>query len=152
MSHKELSQKIQFEIEQLDNNFNSFKELFDLAEIKEPELVELAAMSTIINSFYMGVERIMKAIAKLIDNFVPQGERWHKELLLQMKNPNEKRVYVISENMFNELINYLSFRHFQRNSYEYILNWTALKPLFLNLKQTWEQFKLEINHFILPYK
>ena len=76
----------------------------------------------------------------------------HKELLLQMKNPNEKRVHVISENMFNELINYLSFRHFQRNSYEYILNWTALKPLFLNLKQTLEQFKLEINHFILPYK
>ena len=113
-----LSDKIHFEMSQIEINFSTFQSLFNLVENNEPNMIELAAISTIINSFYMGIERIMQLIAQNIDNELPRGENRHKKLLIQMSCSNNNRMPFMSENLFEKLLKYLSFRHFQRNSYE----------------------------------
>jgi len=143
-----LSAKVLFEMSQIEINFSTFQSLFNLVEKNEPNMIELAAISTIINSFYMGIERIMQLIAQNMDNELPHGENWHKKLLIQMSCSNKNRMPFISENLFEKLLKYLSFRHFQRNSYEYILDWPELKPLFLSLKDTFAQFKQEMSIFM----
>jgi len=51
-----------------------------------------------LHGFYAGIERIFELIAKRIDDSLPSGENWHRELLKQMTIDIKKvRPAVISQ-------------------------------------------------------
>jgi len=87
-------------------------------------------------------------IDKNLEVFFPKSEKWHKDLLIQMMQDNKKRKAVLSQDLSTMLLKYLNFRHFQRNAYEYILDWNKLKPLFLDMKNSLAKFKQEIKDWI----
>ena len=66
---------------------------------------------------YRSVENIFKRIALDVDLRIPDGSRWHKELLAQMAEPQEERQPVISQETFELLQEYLEFRHVFNNIY-----------------------------------
>jgi len=41
-------------------------------------------LASILHDFYTGIERIFLRITKEIDGELPQGEGWHKEMLINM--------------------------------------------------------------------
>jgi hypothetical protein len=45
-------QKVQFEVEQIDELLNASSPLFDLCSIREPNFVEKCGMALILQSFY----------------------------------------------------------------------------------------------------
>ena len=59
---------------------------------------------------YQGIENIFKRIALDVDVDMPQGERWHKQLLEQMAAPKAERPPVISKRTFARLQELLEFR------------------------------------------
>ncbi len=50
-----------------------------------------------LHDFYTGLERIFSQIAKVVDNSMPSGQSWHRDLLNQMgKNFSRLRPRVLS--------------------------------------------------------
>ena len=66
---------------------------------------------------YRGVENIFKRIALDIDLHIPDGSRWHKELLAQMAEPQDERQPVVSQKTFELLQELLEFRGVFNNIY-----------------------------------
>ena len=66
---------------------------------------------------YRGIENIFKQIAMDIDLRIPDGSRWHKELLTQMAESQTERQPVISQESFEILEELLEFRHVFNNIY-----------------------------------
>lgn len=130
--------KIKFEINQIDKELSEYQKLLKKIKNKDPDKIEKAALATILHSFYTGIEKIFKIIAKEKYGYYPSSKRWHKDLLEMMNNK------IITEELFNKLIEYLSFRHLYRNSYEFNLNWKEMKGLVINIEKVWAKLKEEL--------
>lgn len=61
--------------------------------------------------FYKQLESIFELIARKVDQTLPEGEKWHKTLLQQMRNPGTARAPVLSQKTHLELQRLLGFRH-----------------------------------------
>ncbi|MDE0555520.1 MAG: nucleotidyltransferase domain-containing protein [Candidatus Poribacteria bacterium] len=86
---------------------------------------------------YSGIENIFRRIALDIDLRMPDGGRWHKELLTQMAEPQGERQPVISQETFEILEELLQFRHVFNNIYGGEL---VYKQTERNAKQVGELF------------
>jgi hypothetical protein len=133
--------KIQFEVEQIDRLIDTYSDLLEKCRQKIPDKVEIAALGSVLHSFYNGLENIFSVIAKEVDTTLPQGFSWHKDLLIQISNKATSRNAVISEASKEKLVNYLGFRHFYRHSYSFFLDWNELKPLIVNLNSVWIEIR-----------
>jgi len=101
-----------------------------------------------LHGFYAGIERIFELIAKRIDDSLPSGENWHRELLKQMTiDINKVRPAVISKSTYEYLNNYRGFRHIVRNVYTFNLSVPKLQVLIEQLQATYSSFKNDIEAF-----
>lgn len=141
-------QKVQHEIQQIDHMLESFQPLLDVVKVRDPDLIELSALATVLHSFYGGIENIFSTIGKGIDDRVPTGTKWHKDLLVQMARPTDNRSAIVSDHQFRILIRYLSFRHFFRNSYAFQLDWNQVQPLIESISEIWNQLKTSLNSLV----
>ena len=141
--------KLRHQSEQIDELVSSFRPLLDTVNIREPDLVELSALATVLHSFYGGVENIFTTIGKYVDNRLPSSPQWHKDLLQQMSRLSKNRTVIVSEELYPVLIGYLSFRHFFRNSYAYQLDWDQMGPLVGSMVETWEEIKKSLTQFFI---
>ena len=140
--------QIRSEIEDIQDIFIKFGSLLSKSETAEPDLIELSALGTVLHSFYTGLEGIFLVIVKRIGAEVPTGNRWHMDLLEQISRPTDSRDAVISESTRLKLESYLAFRHFFRHSYAYILEWDEMRELIVDLRDTWDITKQEIEIFL----
>lgn len=149
---EDVKNKIAFEIDEIDREFQSYSPLFNLIKLRIPDLVEMTALASVLHSFYNGVENIFLLIAKKIDKNIPAGDKWHNELLRQMTVTNDYRLNVINTEMFELLKEYLLFRHFIRHSYKWRLNWDEFKDIALRAEENWNKLKEALIEFInLPH-
>ena len=114
----------------------------------EPTFERLAALSQVLISFYTGLERIFERVARRIDHSLPQGERWHTDLLHQVARPTDERLALISEETRQSLREYLAFRHHSRHAYAHHLEWPRMKDLVIRVSDTWDRVRSEIQRFI----
>ena len=142
--NKDVILKIDFEISQIDKLIDETKPLLQLAHNKTPDMVETAALGLFLHSFYNGVENIIKFIIKEKYGKLPSSYKWHKELLdlcfIRTNDQNE----LFSESLKIILDDYLSFRHFIRNTYSYRIKWERMEDLVLNIDKNWNNIKTEI--------
>ena len=140
--------QIRSEIQQISDLFSEFAPLLAKPATAEPDAVEKTALASIIHSFYTGIEGIFLVIAKRVDEQIPTGERWHRDLLDQISKPNSLRAFVITADTKEALQNYLAFRHFFRQAYVYVLRWEEMRDLVVQMESTWITVKKEIETFI----
>ena len=93
-------------------------------------------------------QRIFERIASQVDPALPEGERWHIELLNQVARPSESRPAVISEQSRQALRDYLAFRHRSRHAYAHQLMWSGMAQLVIGVLPTWDGVRSEILRFI----
>lgn len=148
MPHEKLVKKVEFELDQIDKLLNRYDDLINKSRKEEIDTVELAALASIIHSFYNGIENILLLIAKNIDGIVPGGSNWHKDLLTQMGRETGSRKKVVSEELKIELFKYLAFRHFYRHSYSFNLEWKEMKDLVDSIQIVKNNFEQEIKKFL----
>lgn len=103
-------------------------------------VVELAAIGTFLHNIYNGIENILKQIARLKSVEIPKSDSWHKDLL-------NLSVYkgIISEQLSDQLYEYLTFRHFFIHSYGFMLEEKHLEGLATNIHNVWMRFISEIS-------
>jgi hypothetical protein len=79
-------------------------------------LLEAAAFS--VHSAYTAIERLFVEIARTVDQTVPSGAEWHRDLVRQMQlAPSGVRPAVLSDSVAQQLQETLRFRHLVRNVY-----------------------------------
>jgi hypothetical protein len=148
MNKEKLKEEIRIEIENIERLNKEMKDLLTKIE-EEPSFVEIRAAASILHDFYSSVERIFKNIALLIDKNLPSGENWHIELLSQMAKPFANvRGPVISEELFDNLKEYLKFRHLFRHIYGFELKWERFKELCTKLEDILREIKVEIEKLL----
>lgn len=137
----------------IENEVAEIKRIRDLALRRWKKALRdedyLGSVAFDLHSFYQGVERIFEAIAKSIDRTVPSGDRWHRDLLLQMTEEiPEIRPAVISEETRAALDSYRIFRHLARNIYMFNLEAKRIRSLVENLADTIERLCKDISAFL----
>jgi len=135
-----LSQKINAELENIDEVFNEIP-----SHTKLPYLstLELAGVAALLHNFYNGIENILKQILLSKDIIIPEGKSWHKELLeISVRNK------IISEENKNSLGQYLAFRHFFSHAYAFDLYADKMEPLVENSQEVYSNFKKEISKYL----
>ena len=148
MSLKKACSQIRFELGQIEQLLDTYKDLLAECRDREPDLIKMTAVASVLHSFYNGIESIFLSIAKEADGVVPSGVHWHRDLLVWMAQGNEKRTPVISSDLKEMLATYLGFRHFYRHSYSFHLEQAELKRLIEPITAVWDQFKREIQSFL----
>ena len=83
----------------------------ETAPLKYRTAIEIT-MAKYLSDCYMGMENIFRQIALEVDLCLPDGNRAHKALLVQMAEPYGERPPVISEITFRHLQEFLEFRYF----------------------------------------
>ena len=141
-------QKITFEIEQIDENMDASQPLLDLCKTKEPDFVEKCGIAMILHSFYNGIENILLIIIKNTDSNLPNGLKWHKDLLYKAFEQTENRSKIFREELKMSLNEYLRFRHFVRHAYGFQFKWEDMKAILFDVKSVWEKVKEDIKLFL----
>ncbi len=146
-SDEKVIPQIRFEIAEIDRLLAVYADLLARVQQRQPDTVEIAAVATVLHSFYNGLENILLSIAKGVDRAVPSGAQSHRDLLVQMTRTTTKRRAVISSDSAKKIADYLGFRHFYRHSYSFLIEWSELKKLVVPLDHVWAQFKREFVDF-----
>lgn len=146
--HDRLASRVAVELRKMAHLFETYADLLTRVNEREPDPVELAALSQVIQSFYGGVESIFESVAKLIDQEPPGGPDWHHALLDQMGRPGARRGPVITRGVQAELAEYLGFRHVGRHSYVSQLEWSKLRELVRPLPGVRSRFRCETEGFL----
>lgn len=97
---------------------------------------------------YMGMETIFRQIAKEIDEYIPQSETWHKDLLIQMTEARVERSPVISHETAKRLEQILGFRHVFTHQYSIKIDYKQTEKNAKNIELLFEDFSKEIDIFI----
>ncbi|MBX2997954.1 MAG: hypothetical protein KF893_05540 [Caldilineaceae bacterium] len=143
--------RIQFEIDQIDRLLDTYEELLRQADADQLDLIIVTAMASVLHSFYTGVENIFSMVAKQIDMSIPQGPRFHSELLAIMIRETTQRPSVISAELAAQLLKYLGFRHYYRHAYSFRLDWDEMSELVRQLEPTWASLKRALQEFLELY-
>jgi uncharacterized protein YutE (UPF0331/DUF86 family) len=117
---------------------NVEKALSDLMMVcsrENKDIVDLAAMAAFLHNIYNGIENILKQLLKSKGFKVPKTDTWHKDLLELSVSEG-----IISEQVADQLYEYLTFRHFFVHSYGFMLEEANLKLLTDNIPDVWNQF------------
>jgi len=127
----------------LRDEYNEF-----INQYKTVDKYLLRVKASYLADFYMGIERIFQIIATEIDGGIPQGEEWHKRLLLNMTIEIEGvRPSVISSDLYDSLRPFLGFRHVVRQAYGFQLDEAKLEELAASFENTIRNFSDEVTKF-----
>ncbi|MDD5435110.1 MAG: hypothetical protein PH343_06750 [Nitrospira sp.] len=108
--------------------------------------IDSAALS--LHDFYSGLERIFHHIAASVDNSVPSGYEWHRELLRQMAiSLPQLRPHVLSQESIQSLDEYLAFRHVVRNIYAFQFNPERIERLIVELPHVFSIVSSDLKAF-----
>jgi hypothetical protein len=99
-----------------------------------------------LQKFYMGVERLCVEIAREIDQYVPSGANWHKQILQQMSLEHENiRPAVLSMKTYEILdVDYRGFRPVATHLYAFELKASRIEELVENLSGCYASLQEDI--------
>jgi hypothetical protein len=122
-----------------------FDPLIEKGNERELDVIETAAIASMLHSFYTEIEKIIKMLAQEVDQHVPEGEFWHRDLLEQMTRSTAIRPRVISLELSDTLKEYLAFRHVFRSGSVVLMRWNKMKPLAQRVGSTLHRFEIELD-------
>ncbi len=109
-------------------------------------LLDAAALN--LHDFYAGLERTFTQIATNVDQSVPTGPEWHRDLLRQMALESPAlRPSVLSSEVRGELDEFLRFRHVVRNVYAFHLESDRVERLASRLRPVFDNVRTELIAF-----
>ena len=102
-----------------------------------------------LHAFYTGLEHVFESIARSLDEAVPQGRDWHRDLLLQMGGELPGvRPAVLGRDTRLGLEPYRGFRHVVRDAYAFALRPEQLRPLVDGLPTGFAAVRHDLDCFL----
>ena len=75
---------IEDEIQNLEELKVELEDILGFIDKESPQKHEIRAIGSILHDFYSGIERIFRIISLEVDNNLPKGDSWHRDLLKRM--------------------------------------------------------------------
>jgi len=135
----DLARRIAAEKENVERALSDLK---DAMARKEKSTIELAAIATFLHNIYNGIENVLKQILKAKGTKLPKSETSHKNLLEISLSTG-----IIPEQLFDQLYEYLTFRHFFVHAYGFMLEEAHLENLANDIPGIWSEFVSAIERF-----
>lgn len=140
--------KIEDELTELDQLKDRIQTVWKKYNTNADEFY-LDSVALNIHGLYSGFEKIFLEVAKEIDENIPDGSSWHKELLDQMAlKIKNLRPAVISKESRDILDEYRAFRHIVRNVYANKYSAKKISILLDNFSEEYRRVKKEIQDFL----
>ncbi len=111
------------------------------------EVAKLAA-AAMLQSFYNGVENVLDAFARRVDDDRPTGQGRHQQLLRRMGEIFGDRPPVLSPELRDGLAEYLEFRNSFRYGHHFRLDWSLAAALVEQAPATLDRFEAELDRFV----
>ena len=147
--YEELVERMRGEVTDLDHLVQ--KALMAWDNCKKPSSEQGVYMDSValnLHGLYSGLERIFELIAKRVDQNMPAGELWHRELLKQVsQDKGDIRPSVIGPESFSSLNELRRFRYLVRNVYTFNLLPEKVEPIISELLGIWSKVKAELLAF-----
>ncbi|MDE0315122.1 MAG: hypothetical protein OXM61_09485 [Candidatus Poribacteria bacterium] len=150
MNRKKLAQRIIDECVKIERTVGHIKvALQDIedAPVRYRRSVEIE-IAKYLYDVYMGMETIFRQIAREVDEHIPQGETWHKDLLTQMTAPRAERPPVISQKTAQRLEQFLGFRHVFAHLYSIQLDYEQTEKNAKSIEKLFQDVSKELETFI----
>jgi len=144
-----ISGRIRQELQNLEQVVNRTEGAVDAAR-KRPEDQDFYLDSAALNlhDFYAGLERVFRYIASHMEQSVPIGGEWHRELLRQMNvEVPGVRPTVLSAESVRALDEYLRFRHVVRNVYTFNFDLERIERLVSRIRDCFEGVQSDLLTF-----
>ena len=155
VDRSELIQRISDERSKIEGTVKKIEERLKkikTAPVEYREEIETTIAKNLVDC-YRGIENIFRRIALDVDLRIPDGSRWHKELLTQMAEPQaEQRPPVISQETFEILEELLAFRHIFNNIYGEELVYEQTERNARQIGKLFNGFSVELGAFITYLK
>ncbi|PUU95488.1 hypothetical protein [Halanaerobium sp.] len=140
--------KVEDELAELDQLKERIQTVWEKYKINRDEFY-LDSVALNLHGLYSGFEKIFLEVAKEIDENIPDGSSWHKELLDQMAlKIKNLRPAVISKESRDILDEYRAFRHVVRNVYANKYSAKKISILLDNFSNEYRKVKNEIQDFL----
>lgn len=140
--------RIRNELEEIEEIVNKINQGWKKYNNHNDDLY-LDSVALNLHDYYSAIERIFEMIANEMEESLPEGSSWHKELIKQMTiEINNVRPAVISKSTEAKLDEYRGFRHVVRNVYSYKFSSEKIGRLFEKLDVLNKKMTSEINKFI----
>ncbi len=148
--YKVLATRIEQELIELEKVVNRVKRAINaINDNTENQDLFLDSVALSLHDFYTGLERVFSQIATTVDQTIPSGKNWHRELLNQMgKQVENLRPQILSKITIQELDEYRRFRHVVRNVYGFEFEITRIEPLVNSLLPCFTNVKNELLDFV----
>lgn len=115
---------------------------------QEPPPTTVMAAAGYLHHLYTGCEAIHERIVRCLDGHLPQGERWHQELLTLAGLPVPGvRPALLKPETRARLSRLLRFRHFFRHAYRIDLLWQEVEPLLRDAPALMADYEQELMGF-----
>ena len=151
VDRSELIQRISDERSKIEGTLKKIKDRLKkikTAPVEYREEIETTIAKNLVDC-YRGMENIFRRIALDVDLHIPDGSRWHKELLTQMAEPQaEQRPPVISQETFEVLEELLEFRHVFNNIYGEELIYEQTERNAKQIGKLFNSLSVELDTFI----
>jgi hypothetical protein len=148
-SVQQLIDDVRGELGQMDIVVEELEAIEDDVEDRSATLRERAAASAFLASFYMGVENVLKRIARHHDIDPPRSERWHVALFERFCPPADGSLPVLFEGeLIPKMDAYRRFRHVIHHGYERDLDYDRMRPGIEGARQTFERFQDEVESYL----
>jgi len=146
---EELVERIRGETSDLNRLLERALSAWNRSKKKSKEQdVYLDSVALNLHGFYSGLERLFELIARRVDQNLPAGEMWHRDLINQMAQEiKQVRPAVIGPERVSSLDELRRFRHLVRNVYTFNLVPNKIEPLITALPTLWPHVKAELLAF-----
>ena len=105
--------------------------------------VDAAALN--LHDFFGGLERIFQQIGTTVDDQLPTGSDWHRQLMVQMQHDMpDLRPPVVSTEVINALDEFRRFRHVVRNIYAFEFDPEQIERLVNQMSHIFAQIRTEL--------
>ncbi|MBI3359778.1 MAG: antitoxin [Chloroflexi bacterium] len=147
--YQRLAERLRIELADLEREVQRAQTSWDTASragAAQDAYIDSVALN--LHGFYSGAERLFELIAAQVDEEIPGGEAWHRELLDRMTQAvPEVRPGVIRPETAVALDEFRKFRHLVRNVYTFNLNPAKMKNLLSALPDSWRSLKEDLTAF-----
>ena len=135
-----LRDKIESELENIDQVLT---ELPNHADLQNLSTLEVAGVAALLQSFYNGVENVIKQILTSKDVPIPTGPSWHRDVVNLAYEHG-----MISQQTKGNLGDYLAFRHFVGHAYAFDVYPPRLVPLVQHIGGVYEQLRTDLRSIL----
>lgn len=139
--------RLRAELQELERVKTRVEELLAKAR-KTGDRDYLDGVALNLHGFYAGVERMFEMIAREVDESLPAGPEWHRDLLFQMAGEVPGvRPAVVRPQTRRCLDEYRGFRHVVRNVYAFNLHPDRIEALAGGMAVCFRQLSEDLERF-----